>query len=50
MGLKAQVHAVMAKEGVLPETSDMFGPKGQELLDAMELGDAYQCVSSHFVT
>ncbi len=28
-GLKAQVHAVMAKEGVLPETSDMFGPKGQ---------------------
>ncbi len=41
-GLKAQVHAVMAKEGVLPETSDMFGPKGQSLLDAMELGDAYQ--------
>ena len=41
-GLKAQVHAVMAKEGVLPETSDMFGPKGQRLLDAMELGDAYQ--------
>jgi transposase len=40
-GLKAQVHAVMAKEGVLPETSDMFGPKGQELLDAMELADAY---------
>jgi transposase len=41
-GLKAQVHAVMAKEGVLPETSDMFGPKGQQLLDAMELADAYQ--------
>jgi transposase len=41
-GLKAQVHAVMAKEGVLPETSDMFGPKGRQLLDAMELGDAYQ--------
>src|SRR4051812_49455463 len=40
-GLKAQVHAVMAKEGVLPETSDMFGPKGRQLLDAMELGDAY---------
>ena len=40
-GLKAQVHAVMAKEGVLPETSDMFGPKGQQLLDAMELADAY---------
>jgi transposase len=41
-GLKAQVHAVMAKEGVLPETSDMFGPKGQTLLDALELADAYQ--------
>jgi transposase len=40
-GLKAQVHAVMAKEGVLPDTSDMFGPKGQCLLDAMELGDVY---------
>ena len=25
-GLKAQVHAVMAKEGVLPKVSDMFGP------------------------
>jgi transposase len=27
-GLKAQVHAVMAKEGVLPEVTDMFGPAG----------------------
>ncbi len=41
-GLKAQVHAVMAKEGVLPGMTDMFGPKGQALLDAMELADAYQ--------
>jgi len=41
-GLKAQVHAVMAKEGVLPGVTDMFGPKGRQLLDAMELGDAYQ--------
>jgi transposase len=40
-GLKAQVHAVMAKEGVLPEVTDMFGPRGQQLLDAMELADAY---------
>ena len=40
-GLKAQVHAVMAKEGVLPGVTDMFGPKGQQLLDAMELADAY---------
>ena len=29
VGLKAQVHAVMAKEGVLPGVTDMFGPKGQ---------------------
>ena len=27
-GLKAQVHAVMAKEGVLPRVVDMFGPAG----------------------
>src|SRR6188472_2903992 len=40
-GLKAQVHAVMAKEGVLPGVTDMFGPKGRSLLDAMELADAY---------
>ena len=40
-GLKAQVHAVMAKEGVLPGVTDMFGPKGQTLLDAMELADVY---------
>jgi transposase len=40
-GLKSQVHAVMAKEGVLPGVTDMFGPRGQTLLDAMELADAY---------
>jgi transposase len=27
-GLKAQVHAVMGKEGVLPGLDDMFGPGG----------------------
>jgi transposase len=27
-GFKAQVHAVMAKEGVLPTVVDMFGPAG----------------------
>jgi transposase len=26
-GLKAQVHAMMAKEGVLPGVTDIFGPK-----------------------
>jgi hypothetical protein len=39
--LKAQVHAVMAKEGVLPGVADMFGPAGNAQLDAMELADAY---------
>jgi transposase len=36
-GLKAQVHAVMAKEGVLPKVSDLFGPAGTRQLDAMQL-------------
>src|SRR6266704_2679746 len=40
-GLKAQVHAVMAKEGVLPRLDDMFGPGGKRQLDEMELADAY---------
>ncbi len=39
--LKSQAHAVMAKEGVLPTLTDMFGPAGQKALDAMELGRAY---------
>jgi transposase len=40
-GLKAQVHAVMAKEGVLPGVVDMFGPAGRKQLDAMALGENY---------
>ena len=40
-GLKAQVHAVMAKEGVLPTVTDMFCQAGNAQLDQMELGDAY---------
>ena len=40
-GLKAQVHAVMAKEGVLPRTDDLFGPGGSRQLDAMDLGRNY---------
>jgi transposase len=40
-GLKAQVHAVMAKEGVLPGVLDMFGPGGNAQLDALELAPAY---------
>lgn len=38
---KAQVHAVMAKNGVLPARVDMWGPGGTAQLDALELPDAY---------
>jgi transposase len=40
-GLKAQVHAVMAKEGVLATVVDMFGPAGQVQLDEIGLGRNY---------
>jgi transposase len=40
-GLKAQVHAVMAKQGVLPTVVDMFGPAGQVQLDEMGLDRNY---------
>jgi transposase len=41
-GLKAQVHAVMAKEGVLPHLADMFGPGGHAQLEAMVMADNYR--------
>jgi transposase len=40
-GLKAQVHAVMGKHGVLPARTDMFGPGGTAQLDALELPLGY---------
>jgi transposase len=41
-GLKAQIHAVMAKEGVLPKLGEMFGPGGNAQLDAMDhVADSY---------
>ena len=40
-GLKAQVHSVMGKEGVLPAVGDMFGIAGQAALDAMEMAPSY---------
>ena len=40
-GLKAQVHAVLAKEGVAVGVSDLFGVAGQDLLDTCELAPAY---------
>ena len=40
-GLKAQVHAVLAKEGVAVPMTDLFGVSGQVLLDECLLGEAY---------
>src|SRR4051794_7546133 len=40
-GLKAQVHAVLAKEGVHVPVTDLFGVTGQRLLDDVALGRAY---------
>ena len=40
-GLKAQVHAVLAKEGVHVPVSDLFGVAGQRLLDEVPLRTAY---------
>jgi hypothetical protein len=39
-GLKAQVHAVLAKEGVRVPMSDLFGVAGGRLLDRLQLGRA----------
>jgi transposase len=40
-GLKAQVHSVMGKHGVLPARVDMFGPGGTAQLDGLELPMGY---------
>ncbi len=40
-GLKAQVHAVLAKQGVRVPMSDLFGVAGAKLLDQLQLGRAY---------
>ena len=39
---KAQVHAVLAKEGVTVAMTDLFGVRGQHLLDEVELAKAYR--------
>ena len=38
---KAQIHGVMAKNGVLPVKKHMWGPSGTTQLDALELPPAY---------
>ncbi len=38
---KAQIHGVMAKNGILPVVGDMWGPAGTDQLDHLELPKAY---------
>jgi transposase len=40
-GIKAQVHAVLAKQGVIPHLDDIFGPRGKVFLDEVPLDRAY---------
>lgn len=40
-GIKAQAHAVMAKNGVLPCRNDMWGIGGAAQFDSLELADAF---------
>jgi transposase len=40
-GLKAQIHAVLAKQGVRVAMSDLFGVDGQRLLDRLQLDAPY---------
>ena len=41
-GLKAQVHSVLAKEGVAVPMTDLFGRKGMALLSDTRLGTCYR--------
>lgn len=38
---KAQIHGVMAKNGILPVVGEMWGPAGDAQLDSLELPGAY---------
>lgn len=39
-GLKAQIHSVLGKEGILPP-KELWGPAGARFLDEVEVADAY---------
>ncbi len=41
-GLKAQVHSVLAKQGVAVPMSDVFGKAGLDLIDQARLGPVYR--------
>lgn len=40
--LKNQAHAVLAKAGIIPAVSDVFGVGGREWLAVLPIGDAYR--------
>ena len=42
MSAKAQIHGVMAKNGILPVVAEMWGPAGDARLDHLQLPPAYQ--------
>lgn len=41
-GLKAQVHAVLGKEGLLPPINHIWGPGGNAWLDDTHMAEAYE--------
>jgi transposase len=41
-GLKAQVHSIMGKHGIMPNRTDMFGLGGTAQLDALDLPIGYE--------
>jgi len=41
-GLKGQIHAVLGKEGVIPNLVEMWGPAGHAFLEDTVLGEAYE--------
>jgi len=41
-GLKAQVHSVLGKEGVIPQLREMWGTAGSNYLDEVQLAEAYE--------
>lgn len=41
-GLKAQVHAVLGKEGLLPPINHLWGPGGSAWLDETDMAEAYE--------
>jgi len=40
--VKASIHAVLGKCGVIPPIADIFGPVGSKMLDALVLPEPYR--------